>query len=377
MTSSMTSTKPAATTVATENYQQQLDDKVVRLTALLKPFGGQHEVSEIRPDIFPSPPSHYRMRAEFKFWRTSEDCFYAMTGPDNSIIRVDQFPVACARINALMPALIAELKQQDVLRRKLFQIEFLATTTGDAVITLIYHRQLDEQWKSLATALQEKLGCSIIGRSRGKKIVLGCDYVTEHFTVGGETFSQRQPETAFSQPNAAVNQQMLSWAAHCSQDSGGDLLELYCGNGNFTLPLSRHFRKVLATEVSKASVTALQHNVVANGCNNIALARLSSEELTQALNEVRPFRRLAHINLADYQFTTVLVDPPRAGLDTDTISLIQRFDNIIYISCNPDTLAANLQTLCETHAIIHTALFDQFPYTHHMESGVMLRKKIR
>ena len=359
-----------STPVTPENYQQQLDNKVARLTTLLQPF------SAPQPAVFPSPASHYRMRAEFKFWRGSEDCFYAMTGADNSIVRVDQFPVACEHINTLMPALLAELKQQDALRKKLFQVEFLAATTGDAVITLIYHRQLDEMWKNLALSLQEKLGCSVIGRSRGKKVTLGCDYVTEQFTVDGEIFSQRQPETAFSQPNAAVNQQMLAWAVDCSKGLGGDVLELYCGNGNFTLPLSRHFAKVLATEVSKASINALQHNVAANHCNNIALARLSSEELTQALNNVRPFRRLAHINLADYAFSTVLVDPPRAGLDPDTLRLIQRFDNILYISCNPDTLAANLQTLCETHTIIRTALFDQFPYTHHMESGIMLRKKL-
>lgn len=352
------------------DYTQQLDEKISRLNTLLLPF------SAPEPEIFPSPSSHYRMRAEFKFWRDDGDCFYAMTAADNSILRIDQFPIACERINALMPKLLTELKQQDLLRKKLFQIEFLAATTGDAVISLIYHRQLDDAWQSLAAALQEKLNCSIIGRSRGKKMVLGCDYITENFTVEGEVFSQRQPETAFSQPNAAVNQQMLVWAVQCSKNIGGDLLELYCGNGNFTLPLSRHFEKVLATEVSKASVNALQHNVAANHCSNIALARLSSEELTQALNHVRPFRRLAHINLADYQFTTVLVDPPRAGLDIDTLQLIQRFDNIIYISCNPDTLAANLQTLCATHSITRTALFDQFPYTHHMESGILLKRKL-
>ncbi len=352
-----------------EIYAQQLDEKTSRLNRLLQPF------SAPAPEVFQSPHLHYRMRAEFKFWRDDGECFYAMTAADNSILRIDQFPVACKRINALMPALLTELKQQDLLRKKLFQIEFLAATTRDAIITLIYHRQLDDAWKTLAAVLQEKLGCSIIGRSKGKKIVLGCDYVTENFTVDGETFSQRQPETAFSQPNAAVNQQMLAWAVDCSKNIGGDLLELYCGNGNFTLPLSRHFERVLATEVSKASVNALQHNVTANNCANIALARLSSEELTQALNGVRPFRRLAHINLADYQFSIVLVDPPRAGLDIDTIKLIQRFDNIVYISCNPDTLAANLQILCETHTIIRTALFDQFPYTHHMESGILLKRK--
>ncbi len=295
-------------------------------------------------------------------------------GEKNSIVRIDTFPVACERINTLMPALLEQLQKHEMLRKKLFQVEFLASTTGDAVITLAYHRPVDEQWQTLAFSVQEALGCSVIGRSRGKKIVLGRDFVTEEFTVNGGTFSQRQPESAFSQPNASVNQQMLVWASTCCADANGDLLELYCGNGNFTLPLSRQFRRVLATEVSKTSINALEHNVAVNQCNNIALARLSSEELTQALNGVRPFRRLAHITLADYQFSTVLVDPPRAGLDPDTLRLIQCFDNILYISCNPETLAANLNTLCETHTIKRTALFDQFPYTHHMEAGVYLQK---
>lgn len=352
-----------------ESYTEQLAEKSARITALLEPF------SAPTASIFPSRPSLYRMRAEFKFWREDGDCFFAMTGNDNSILRIDQFPVACEHINELMSVLLDELKQHEPLRKKLFQIEFLAATTGDTVITLIYHRQLDESWQTQAELLYTTMGCSIIGRSRGKKMVIGSDFVTENFTVAGKTFSQRQPETAFSQPNAAVNQHMLNWAYDCCKDIGGDLLELYCGNGNFTLPLSRCFDKVLATEVSKASVNALQHNVIENNCGNIALARLSSEELTEALNDVRPFRRLAHINLDDYRFSTVLVDPPRAGLDAGTLALIQRFDNIIYISCNPDTLVANLQTLCNTHTITRTALFDQFPYTHHIECGVMLRKK--
>jgi tRNA (uracil-5-)-methyltransferase len=360
--------------VEPQHYQQQLDEKTSRLMLLLQPFHAP------AADIFSSPASHYRMRAEFRFWREDDACFYAMNGENsagekNSILRIDTFPVACERINTLMPGLLEQLKKNEALRKKLFQVEFLASTTGDAVITLAYHRPVNEQWQTLASSVQEALGCSVIGRSRGKKIVLGRDFVTEEFTVNGETFFQRQPESAFSQPNAAVNQQMLAWAATCCFDKKDDLLELYCGNGNFTLPLSRLFRRVLATEVSKTSIKALEHNVKVNECNNIALARLSSEELTQALNGERPFRRLAHINLAEYTFSTVLVDPPRAGLDPDTLRLVQRFDNIIYISCNPETLAANLQTLCETHTITRTALFDQFPYTHHMEAGVYLQKK--
>ena len=64
-----------------------------------------------------------------------------------------------------------------------------------------------------------------------------------------------------------------------------------------------------------------------------------------------------------------------AGLDAGTVQLVSRFNDIIYISCNPQTLADNLQHLSQTHDIKQLAVFDQFPYTHHIETGVWLRKR--
>jgi tRNA (uracil-5-)-methyltransferase len=69
-----------------------------------------------------------------------------------------------------------------------------------------------------------------------------------------------------------------------------------------------------------------------------------------------------------------LVDPPRSGLDENTLNMISQYENIVYISCNPDTLKLNLNTLLLTHVITRFALFDQFPYTHHAECGVYLQK---
>ena len=71
----------------------------------------------------------------------------------------------------------------------------------------------------------------------------------------------------------------------------------------------------------------------------------------------------------------MLVDPPRAGLDTLTCQLISQFDKIVYISCNPTTLARDLKLLGATHDAVRLAAFDQFPYSHHLESGVILRRK--
>lgn len=353
------------------SYTQQLDEKVARLRALLAPFDAPE------PDVFDSPREHYRLRAEFRLWREDGQRHYAMFAPGEKHvpILIDSFPIASIRINELMPRLKAAWQNDAALSYKLFQVEFLTTLDGDAMVTLCYHRPLDEHWQRAAEQLASDLGVSLIGRSKGKRVVIGRDYAVEALEVAGRTFRYRQPEGAFTQPNGTVNQKMLNWAYEALGSRDDDLLELYCGNGNFTLPLATRVRKVLATEISKTSVAAALHNLDDNGVDNVTLVRLSAEELTEALNEVRPFRRLQGIDLKAYDFGSVFVDPPRVGMDADTCELTRRFDNILYISCNPETLAANIQQLHDTHKVAKCALFDQFPYTHHMESGVLLVRR--
>lgn len=353
-----------------EAYAAQLEEKQQRLSQLLEPFAAP------APELFSSPPEHYRLRAEFRIWREEGQRHYAMfDGDKHKPVLLEQFPTASERINQLMPQIQQAWQASEVLAHKLFQVEFLTTLLGDALVTLCYHRPLDEQWQAEAELLTARLGISLIGRSRGQRLVLGRDHVLEQFQVAGQRFSYRQPEGAFTQPNGVVCQQMLNWAYEVLGPREDDLLELYCGNGNFTLPLSRRVRKVLATEISKTSVNAALANLAENQIDNIELVRLSAEELTEALNGVRPFRRLAGIDLSSYQFGTVFVDPPRAGMDPDTCELTRRFERILYISCNPETLASNIAQLADTHRIERCALFDQFPWTHHMESGVLLVRR--
>ncbi|MGW7772718.1 tRNA (uridine(54)-C5)-methyltransferase TrmA [Pseudomonas machongensis] len=352
-------------------YTTQLQAKVERLRELLAPFDAP------QPVVFESPREHYRLRAEFRLWREEGQRHYAMFAPGekHKAILIDDFPIASQRINELMPRLKAAWQGNEDLSNRLFQVEFLTTLAGDAMVTLCYHRPLDEAWEAAAQQLAAQLGVSVIGRSKGKRVVIGRDYAVEKLDIAGRTFSYRQPEGAFTQPNGAVNQKMLGWACEAMGERSDDLLELYCGNGNFTLPLATRARQVLATEISKTSVNAALHNLDENGIDNVRLVRLSAEELTEALNEVRPFRRLEGIDLKSYDFGTVFVDPPRAGMDPDTCELTRRFERILYISCNPETLAQNIAQLHDTHRIERCALFDQFPYTHHMESGVLLVRR--
>ncbi len=354
------------------NYSALLKHKVERVQSLLAPF--KPPVAKVTP----SSPSGFRMRAEFRMWHDGDELNYVMfrKGEPKIPITIDHFPIACEHIQVLMPKLLTLLTNAPELRRKLFQVEFLSTLGGDMLITLIYHRKLDDEWREKATELAKTLAVELIGRSRKQKITLGRDYVNETLTINGLQYHYRQYEQAFTQPNAEVNIKMIEWACECAARLNADLLELYCGNGNFTLPLAHYFDQVIATELAKSSINAARKNLESNATNNVQMIRLSAQEVSQAMRGERTFRRLANLpqDLAGYDLRTVFVDPPRAGLDPQTQQMVSHFDSIIYISCNPETLAHNLQLLCKSHTIEKFALFDQFPYTDHMECGVFLRK---
>ncbi|MDI5922888.1 tRNA (uridine(54)-C5)-methyltransferase TrmA [Halomonas sp. LR5S13] len=357
-------------------YDQQLEAKRERIT---------RDFARFAPpmlEVFPSPPSHYRQRCEFRLWHEGDDLFYAMFEVDpedpkrKTVIRLDDYPVASRQINDLMPRLLDAIRDNDLLRRRLFQIEFLTTLSGEALVTLIYHRRLDVAWEAEARALQQALGIMVIGRARKQRLVLARDHVWEHLAVDGDDLVYQQVENSFTQPNAEICRAMLAWARDVTRGSqDGDLVELYCGNGNFTVALAGNFRRVLATEISRTSVASARVNLEANGIGNAEVGRMSAEEFSQALQGEKGGRRVTEMALDDYAFSTVLVDPPRAGLDEESCRQLSDYARIVYISCNPETLADNLETLTRTHDVRRFALFDQFPWTHHCECGVLLERR--
>lgn len=365
------------TALPIEQYDSLLQKKTERLTALLAPFQAP------KLEVFSSPVSHFRMRAEFRVWHEGDELYHIMFDPiSKQRYTVDEFPIANRLINQMMVTLLPLLKQQTILRHRLFQIDYLSTLSEKILVTLLYHKPLDEAWQSAAQNLkiqleQQGFSVDIIGRAAKQKICLDKDYIDEKLNINGKDYIYRQIENSFTQPNAEINRKMLAWAIDCTANLPieEDLLELYCGNGNFSIALAQNFRQVLATEIAKPSVQAAQYNISANQVNNLQIIRMSAEEFTQAIRGERTFNRLQGIDLKQYHCNTIFVDPPRAGLDSATLEMVQRYQRILYISCNPMTLCENLQQLSQTHTIKRAALFDQFPYTDHIESGVWLIRR--
>ena len=140
-----------------------------------------------------------------------------MFDPENpkQPVMIEDFPVAAESICGLMPRLMARLRSSQTLRGGLFQADFLATLSGELMVTLIYHRQLGTVWELAARDLAADLDIQVIGRSRGQKVVLDRDWLLEEFELNGRHLRYQQVEGSFTQPNGGVNRQMLGWA--CQQ----------------------------------------------------------------------------------------------------------------------------------------------------------------
>ena len=367
--------KCASCVLYDKSYEEQLNFKLQREKKRFSDF------TTMDFDIIKSEEKAFRNRAEFRIWWEKDEngkeiLSYAMNDFNKNILEINSCQIVSSHIQEIMPKLLDLLMSELTLSYKLFAVEFLDSSTNDMLVTLIYHKKLDEQWNELAKKIEEKLNIKVMGRSRKQKIVLSSESIDESLNINNQNFKFAYQEGGFTQPNTNVNIQMIEWVLNNIENSSKDLCELYCGGGNFTIPLSTKFNKVLATEISKTSIKSALKNCELNNVNNISFIRMSAEEFVQGLQEVRVFNRLKDVNLKDYNFDTIFMDPPRSGLDDTTRALAKDFSNIIYISCNPETLHRDLKELTNTHEIVKFALFDQFAYTHHIESGVILKKLV-
>ena len=350
------------------SYPEQVTKKESYIKQLFRPLHVEGF------ETFVSPDSHYRNRAEFRIWHDDDGMHYAMNQIEKKrVVLVESCPKVVQKIADLMTPLKEMIESDDMLRYRLFSIEFLSSSTK-VLVSMLYHKKIDESWDSHARKLEEKFGISVIGRSKKVKRVISDDFIIDEIYVHNKAYQYKIIEGGFSQPNSYVNRHMIEWAT-LHVEAPRDLLELYCGHGNFTIPFANQFRKVLATEISKSSIKSAKESCVMNSVDNIEFLRMSVEDLTSALKKEREFVRLKDIDLDEYDFSHVFVDPPRAGIDEKSLEFISQFETIIYISCNPETLKRDVEFLKDKYTIKDFAIFDQFPHTDHIESGIILEKR--
>lgn len=179
---------------------------------------------------------------------------------------------------------------------------------------------------------------------------------------------------AFFQPNTLGAELLYAEAivkgGLSEEIRGKTVLDLYCGTGTIGLSLAPYAEKVLGIELQKDAVANARRNAAANGIENVQFfagdvgAVLGSDEFEEALGE-------GGLDL-------VVVDPPRSGLFTEAIKHLLRLQapRIVYVSCNPASLAKNLVDLCAGgYEVESVQPVDMFPQTFHVENVALLKRK--
>lgn len=166
-----------------------------------------------------------------------------------------------------------------------------------------------------------------------------------------------------------VNNQLLETLVNLvvADRRGMIAIDLYAGVGLFALQLAGHFQKVLATEVYAPATKWAQANIKANRLKNIDFAALSTEKW------------LAKFSSKYQNVDLIVLDPPRAGVTKNAIANVisMKPNEIVYVSCDPSTLARDLKILqAGKYQITSVTGVDLFPQTYHIETVVSLKKHL-
>ncbi len=173
--------------------------------------------------------------------------------------------------------------------------------------------------------------------------------------------------TDFTQVNAEINQKMIVRAIEMLEVNEDDrILDLFCGLGNFTLPLAKRVKEVVGVEGDASLVAHARRNAIKNGLDN---AVYEQADLTQTALKDYPW--------AAAGFNKILLDPPRSGAFEVLPQLAALgAERLLYISCNPATLARDAGALVNEHGyrLVSAGIMDMFPHTTHVESIALFVK---
>jgi len=260
-----------------------------------------------------------------------------------------------------LPAELAALVETLRLREQIPQVE---VAVGDADTALVFRVMQPPDADDIAKleAFGRRHGAQIFLQSGGPDSVraLRPDYAPLSYSLDSAAVSIGFRPLDFVQVNRDINAAMVSAAIDALQVRPADrVLDLFCGLGNFTLPLARRVGRILGVEGDAALVEGARANALANGIDN---AQFAAENL---------FDPAGWGAWAQAHYDCVLLDPPRAGAAVAMMRMSQWGPRrIVYISCHPGSLARDAGVLVSSqgYRLIAAGVMDMFPQTTHVES---------
>lgn len=355
-------------------YSAQLAAKEAIFTETLW-RSGRVEPEIISPIVGTDSTYGYRCRVQFKarwsagrlhigFYRRSSH--YVIDIPGGCAIAHPKINNALTEVRHVL----LEFPEPD----KIPQIDAATGDNGETI--LIIHYIGENRSEAAAFFENRRAGMTSVsglhlqyGRKSTIEKVYGIDKLS--YTIPGSFFPEMQETRlsfsrgGFSQVNYQQNLELLRGVYRLVNLRGVErLLDVYCGNGNFAIPLSRYAAEVIGVEEYEPSIEDAKSNAVANGLGNVQFVCVDAVKGVTGLHS------------QGKKFDVVILDPPRTGAK-DAVREIAalRPERIVYVSCDPATLGRDVGLLkLNNYRVVTSFPVDMFPQTYHIESVTLLQR---
>jgi len=336
-------------------YQKQVEFKNSILSETLERIGGLKEIP-IKKPVPSIPDLYYRNRVQFKV-RGDKVGFYKKGSKE--VVNIQHCLLIKEELNTTLEGI------RKVLPFFNFQpdgIHLHHGSEGHLTVRFLFRKPLKRiplGLKHMRAFLGENLEGFGIYHSNGlfpKRLnFIGSPFVYEK--VGDYKF--RVSADSFFQINRFQVGNLIQMVEEIVKDKPvSTAVDLYSGVGTFTIPIARYVDRVFGVEINPYAVQDANHNKKLNNTPNVFFYRADASEILQFLSKKEP--------------ELLLIDPPRAGIGKttlETILLLKKLKKLIYLSCNPPTLARDSAILIQNgFTLKEIRLIDMFPHTHHIES---------
>ena len=316
------------------SYDKQVSMKEEILLDSMKRIGG---IEASLSEALTERDYHYRHRAQFKISPKGGIGFYREGTRD--VVAIEECPLMIQEINLVL---------RQAKGMKLSGLKEIHVSYGDTGIALV-------KAKSSAVDMDNLMaGAGLSGLAFGNGESIGKDYI--RLDLNGLQYTITP--WSFFQAHWNLNRKVVEFIINELQPlEGVRILDLYAGAGNFSLPLAVHASQVVAVEENPHAVEDGQRNAGLNSIKNCRFIKSSAEKYK--IHE---------------KFDIVFLDPPRPGLASEVMKKVADFSpkKIVYVSCNPATLARDLKKLNEKYNIDSLRMIDFFPNTYHVEALAFL-----
>lgn len=327
-------------------YEKQLIWKQEKVTEILNKFVDNSLQFPIQP-IIGCEEYNYRNKATFQVQKKIG--YYEKES--NHIVSIDHCNLVDYKINMLLPVLEAlntENCSQIIIRA--------SKNMEQTMIVFVTKKFIDKQ---LIIKCLSPYVTSIYVKGNQLECIYGKTTIQDKI---GNFIFEISPDSFF-QVNTNQAKKLYDIVLRYANLNKEDcVLDLYCGTGTIGLYISPYCHKVLGVEVNSQAISDAKNNQKLNQVNNIEFI---CGDVANIVNKMKE------------EYDVIIVDPPRSGLDPKTMSYLKKSNakRIVYVSCDPVTLARDLNQLKEIYQIKELTPVDMFPNTYHVECVCVLNRR--